>query len=147
MRIQDTRGVTGAGAVKGASKKKEAGGFDNLIQSSEEPGQATATSAVSSTAPLGSLDGLLVAQDFNPEAEALARQLTHGHNLLENMRTLQMNLIEGRISATTVQQLIQETRGAQGESNAPQLNAILADIELRAEVELAKLEKAYSNKP
>ncbi len=109
------------------------------------PGGQTAAPASSPTsAPAGSLAGLdailtLQSQD-EPPNERRRRFARRGHDLLDGLDRLKASLVMGRVSTRELQAIAGRLSERTGSSGDPRLDGLIADIELRAAVELAKLQ-------
>ncbi len=92
------------------------------------------------------VDALLLIQavDGTSEREARKRQARQGMDILDKLEELRRGLLSGGISEKTLREL-SRLLGSQREAcQDTQLLALLDDIHLRAEVELAKLERSTS---
>jgi hypothetical protein len=98
---------------------------------------SVAHGAATGVAALASLDAVLALQGLPDAAERRRRAVRHGHALLDGLEALRLALLDGSLSSATLRQLA-ERREPLGE---PRLDAVLAEIELRAAVEVAKLER------
>jgi hypothetical protein len=98
-------------------------------------------SATLGAASLASLDALLALQELPDPTERRRRALRRGHRLLDHLDELRLALIDGEIPLSTLQGLRGQLR-QRGDlpDDDPRLAALLGEIELRVEVELAKLE-------
>lgn len=108
----------------------------------EEAPQAEEPVQVPITATLAALLGL---QESEPEAKPeLSRQRVslHGTNLLRRLDQLRMELLDGRISAARLTMLAQALTSERPRSGDAQLDSIIGEIELRVEVEIAKMTSA-----
>ncbi|RVU15501.1 flagellar assembly protein FliX [Methylobacterium oryzihabitans] len=102
------------------------------------PGRAGAGSA----APLAGLDAILTLQAQDDPAERRRRAARRGHDLLDALDRLKAALLGGRVNAadlTAIAARLAERAGATGD---PRLDGLIGEIELRAQVELAKLASA-----
>jgi hypothetical protein len=63
-----------------------------------------------------------------------------GGELLKDLNNIRMDLISGELSKTNITALKESLKNSKIKFQFPQLQEVLDDIELRAEVELAKLE-------
>jgi Class II flagellar assembly regulator len=107
-------------------------------------GQAPSTGAsgkAAAAAPLATLDALLAVQGEGDPAERRRRSLRRGQDLLESLDRLKAALLAGRLGAGQLQALAGQL-GRAGSSGDPGLDDVVAQIELRAQVELAKLRRA-----
>lgn len=135
--------IIGPGASNqiSSTKKKEkgqrsGGAFGSLLESSSAAEAEEAKP--SSTSPVNALFGILAAQivdDQTPKQQMMER----GNRLLDYLDELRHDLLIGRITAQTANKIIQEIKQSRGDFQDPKLKEIIADIELRAAVELAKL--------
>jgi hypothetical protein len=96
---------------------------------------ATAHAAVS----LASVDALLALQGEQDSGERRRRSLRRGHDLLDALDRLKAALLSGRVPVADLRAIAARLAERAGSSGDPKLDDLLAHIELRAEVELAKL--------
>ena len=76
----------------------------------------------------------------DPTAER-RRAIRHGHSLLDELRELQLGMVDGRVSEGTLRRLAGLVDGLRPSAADARLAAVLDAIELRAAVELAKLRR------
>ena len=136
MRIDPRFAAAAAGGAT-APRRTEAGPAFALGQA-----PATATSAAATPASsLAGLDAILALQTNSDTPEERRRRATRrGHDLLDGLDRLKASLIMGRVSTRDLQAIAGRLAQRSGESGDPRLDALIADIELRAAVELAKLQ-------
>ena len=107
---------------------------------SPDAGAAQKPGAAQPAAGLIGLDAVLSLQADHDEGRERRRQAARrGRDLLDSLEALKIALLSGRVSAQEIARLsrqMQETSVATGD---PRLDDLLAHIELRARVELAKL--------
>jgi hypothetical protein len=131
--------VTGPGAPLAAETLRVPGhasdGTTFALPSSRSSGP-TRGAALGLTA-LASLDAVLTLQGLSDATERRRRAVRHGHALLDGLEELRLALLDGSLVPATLRQLARR-REPLGEA---QLDAVLDEIELRAAVELAKLER------
>jgi hypothetical protein len=101
--------------------------------------EARATASAGAAAGIGSIDALLVLQGEEDPAQRRRRSARHGRSVLDALDGLKAALLAGRISGSELLRLRTLLRQRPGASDDPGLEEVLAHIELRAEVELAKL--------
>ncbi|WP_291675927.1 flagellar assembly protein FliX [Bosea sp. (in: a-proteobacteria)] len=87
----------------------------------------------------GSLDGLLAVQAEEDGQERKRRQARRGHDLLDGLDRLKAALLSGRVSPAELERLKAMLSARREATDDPRLDEVLAHIELRAAVELAKL--------
>lgn len=105
----------------------------------EEAPAARATGGAASTTGIGGIDALLVLQGEGDPAERRRRVARHGRSLLDALDHLKAAILSGRIAPSELIRIRDLLRQNPGFSDDPRLDEVLAHIELRAEVELAKL--------
>jgi hypothetical protein len=85
--------------------------------------------------------GALLALQEVPDAAEQRREAVHRSNdILDELEQLRLGLLTGSVPRPRLQRLMRLLRDRPGEYADPRLDSIIADIELRAAVELAKLE-------
>ena len=137
MKISSTRPLrtTPVRASRRASATK---GADFSSQLMDEP---AATGSVSSTATIGAVDGILAVQEVPSATDGRSRGIKRGYGILDHLDDLRLGLLTGTLPRKRLVDLGEEIREARDTVIDPRLSAILDDIELRAAVELAKLNK------
>lgn len=99
---------------------------------------------IARTSPLGVLGAMLSVQEVSDATDERRRAVGRGHGLLDELDRLHLGLIDGRLSETTMRRLAQLLESGSIATEDRRLGAILEAIELRAAVELAKLDRAAS---
>jgi hypothetical protein len=100
---------------------------------------ATRTVAAQQAAPAMGLGGLLAVQAMPDRAERKSAAVRRGRDLLADLDRLRIGLLSGSIDQTAVGALRARLKEARQGTDDPALDELLAHVELRAEVELAKL--------
>jgi hypothetical protein len=135
MKIDPTR-RTGVSNVKRSGASKGASGeFARLLSTSAE------TEAVSGPVATSSVDSLLAIQEVSDEGgggNAKARQ--RAEMMLDRLEEIRTGLLLGAIPTSQLQDLARVARETRETFLDPALGDVLDDIELRARVELAKLD-------
>ncbi len=104
-------------------------------QLAEEPASAAASSAPTLT----SVQAIVALQEVPDAAQERKRALARGRDLLDELDALKLALLGGRMPAARLGAIAALVRHKRETCDDPVLDALLADIELRAAVELAKL--------
>lgn len=91
-----------------------------------------------SAAPLATLDAILMLQEEDPR-ERRRRSARRGQDILDALDGLKAALLAGTVPAAQLRQIAANIARAGAQSGDPGLDAVIAAIELRAKVELAKL--------
>ena len=118
---------------RSASRSQGSGDFAAQLKSADE------TAKPEQSAPVKALDGLLAIQEVSGEAERRHRAKTRGERILSALEDLRLSLLAGAIPGGKLNDLLAAVREQQDQVADPRLREILAEIELRAAVELAKL--------
>ena len=132
IRIDQRAPVTGTGQAGGARRSAGTG----FSLPSEE---STSTARRSGVASAGPLDMLLAVQAEEDATERKRRQARRGHDLLDGLDQLKAALLAGKIDIARLQRLKDMLELRREGTDDPRLDEVLAHIELRAAVELAKL--------
>ena len=133
MRIQ----ATSAAAVPTASPsaRRSASGPFNLDGAST-PRAAAATAGMRN---IGGIDALLALQGVDEPGERRRKAVKRGRSALDALDALKLGLLSGSFDTGALARLKSVTAGLAEPSGDPALDAVLAEIELRAQVELAKI--------
>ena len=104
------------------------------------PDAASATESRPVAAPKASanIDALLAMQGIEDPVEKRRRSVQRGKGALDVLDDLKIRLLSGNFDAATVSRLREAAANLKSSSGDPGLDAVLSEIELRVEVELAK---------
>lgn len=132
IRIDQRAPVTNTGP---ANTARRAGGaaFTLPTKQAATParGQAVATTS--------GLDTLIAVQAYEEPHERKKRQAKRGHDLLDGLDRLKAALLSGRVQLSELERLKDTLALRREVTDDPRLDDVLAHIELRAAVEIAKL--------
>lgn len=135
MRIESRPAVQGV-TPAAAGRRTEAGRGFSLSPALE----AAAAQAPAAAATLAGLDAVLTLQGAQEAPhERRRRQARRGSDLLDGLDRLKAALLTGRVPVGELQSIAGRLSERAGTSGDPRLDGLVADIELRAAVELAKL--------
>jgi hypothetical protein len=133
MRIYGPNG-TSLGSPSANLRRTSSTGFA-LPDAASTP-EARATTAPKATA---NIDALLAMQGIEEDpAERRKRSVQRGRGALDVLDALKIGLLSGNFDASTVSRLRDAAANLKSTSGDPGLDAVLSEIELRVEVELAK---------
>jgi hypothetical protein len=126
--------------LRPASQRRDdrAGGADRAF-SSAMGGEPSATSGVKATGAMAAVENLLSLQEISDGLGGRRRGLARGEKLLDQLDELRHALLIGAVPRAGLAALAQLAGEAAPLVDDPRLAEILAEIELRAAVELAKL--------
>jgi hypothetical protein len=104
------------------------------------PDAASTPESRSAAAPkaAGNIDALLAMQGVEDPTERRKRSVQRGRGALDVLDDLKLGLLSGNFDASTVSRLRDAAANLKSSSGDPGLDAVLSEIELRVEVELAK---------
>jgi len=133
MRIYGPNGTT-LGSSSANAKRSSSSGFA-LPDAASTP-EARAVNAPKAAA---NIDALLALQGIEEDpAERRKRSVQRGKGALDVLDDLKIGLLSGNFNASTVSRLRDAAANLKSTSGDPGLDAVLSEIELRVEVELAK---------
>jgi Class II flagellar assembly regulator len=118
------------------SRRSQAGGTSAFSLQSDAAGPQRASSTAS-TAAMGGLESLLALQIVEDPLHQRRRSAQRGRTMLDLMDSLKLALLSGRVPRETLLR-ISRTLQRRESSGDVILEGIIAEIELRAAVELAK---------
>lgn len=132
MRIYGPNG-TSLNSPSSTTRKTSSGNFSL-------PEATTASDARPAVAPKAatSLDALLAMQGVEDPVERRKRSVKKGRVALDVLDDLKLGLLSGSLNASTVARLRSAAVDLKSSSGDAGLDAVLSEIELRVEVELAK---------
>jgi len=96
---------------------------------------------VSGPGPIAALDSILALQDMGDAGDGRSKGLAHGEQLLDILDSVRDGLLAGGIPRATLNKLAVAVTRRHDIFADPKLQDVLDQIELRAHVELAKLEQ------
>ena len=132
MRVNGLAGSAATSTSPGA-RRVGSGAFTISDEAAtKSPTQAGGLRAISS------VDALIALQGVEDPTERRKRAVQKGRNALDILDGLKVGLLEGEIDPSTIGRLKSTVDGLRQGSGDNSLDAVLAEIELRVEVELAK---------
>ncbi len=136
MKIDPT-GPSGPKAIERKRKTAKSGSadFSGAIDAESSPADA---SVVTGTAPVSPSSSVLLAQEVGDETTERNRARSRGLAILDHLDQLREAILKGEISSRILTDMGQLTNAQREAVNDPRLHEILDEIELRAQVELAK---------
>jgi hypothetical protein len=132
MRIYGPNGATPAAPTSNARRSSSSGfSLPNLSETNDSRPAA---------APVGvsNIDALLALQGVEDPTERRKRAVRRGRDALDVLDDLKIGLLSGSLDPATVQRLRTAASDLKTNSGDEGLDSVLAEIELRVEVELAK---------
>lgn len=126
-----------------AATRGSCGAFASTLQSATASPAPTTTGGASSVLAVGSI--LSVQETPDATAESAKNKLRRfGRDVLDHLDDLRLGILEGTVSKERLAALARNLREKRELTDDPRLNAVIGEIELRAEVEIAKLARKTS---
>lgn len=135
-------GPNGIGSPSGARPAHSAGGEGFRIITPEAAGGASPVASVSATPGVMGVEALLALQDVGGPLERKRKAVRRAGLILDVLDDLKIGLLEGELSSVDLDRLRRAVRDERANTDDPRLEAVLDEIELRAAVEVAKLERS-----
>ena len=133
---QKTAGVKKSGKTSSSSGT----GFGALL----ETGEAEAPAHAAATGVIAGIDSLLAAQEVDDPAQRAARKRmrARGDDVLKQLDKLRLGMLTGTLSVGNLVDIADVVATHRESINDPQLSSILDEIDLRAQIEIAKMRMA-----
>lgn len=135
--------VNGSGPLAGPQARRlerrggqTGGGF--RLGAAEETQQAQKSQAAQ---PAQQVTALLALQEVPDAARGPSRGIRRGLDLLDQLDRLRIELLSGRVSPVRLERIAHVLRSQRERIADPVLADVLAEVEVRAAVELAKFER------
>lgn len=135
MEIKGTGRIETSSVKRKTSASAAASGF-SVSETSESQAQAI----VAGPGPIAALDSILMLQGLDDSTQGRSKGLAHGEQLLDLLDNIRDGLLAGEIPRATLNKLAAAVTRRHEVFADPKLQDVLDQIELRAHVELAKLE-------
>lgn len=135
MRIDPKSSISSISPGTGVRRGATGGGF-----SVSEGSTSRASSGTAGAGPIGSLDAILALQEDGHTGERRKRAAKRGHDLLDALDQLKAALLNGRVPVADLKAIAARLSERAEMTGDPRLDEVIAHIELRAKVELAKLQ-------
>lgn len=129
--------------IRNTAKSKKVSDGSSFSSYLEQTMSAEESAPVQTTSSLSGTEVLLAAQmvDTDDEKERRRQTVERGKSLIEKLEEIRDGLLIGAISKEKMIEIARYVRERRGLSGDERLDEIMAEIELRVEVELAKLMK------
>jgi class II flagellar assembly regulator FliX len=134
MRIYGPNGTSQTTSTSSTRKTSSSGSF-----TLPDIGTSQETRATLAPKQTANIDALIALQGIEEEpTERRKRSVQRGKRALDVLDELKLSLLSGKLDTAMALRLRDAATGLKQSSGDPGLDAILAEIELRVEVELAK---------
>jgi len=135
--------ITGPGRTetsplrKGARASASGSGVFSVAETSE----AGKAASLTGSGPIAAVETILALQGVEESLDERAKSVMHGEQLLKLLDELRDGILAGGIPRATLSRLATAVERRRDGFSDPKLRNILDEIDLRARVELAKLEQ------
>lgn len=129
VRASEIKKKSGASSTSGANFSDFLGGADDASETSEAAGAQ-------------GINSFLFLQEVSDESINRQKALQQGKKTIQALEQLHRDLLLGRIPEATLRNLEASVNQQREQFTDPRLKQLLDEIELRAAVEVAKLERA-----
>jgi hypothetical protein len=143
MKIEGPGRTSAASGTKGKGKTSAAdGSFGDLLT-----GGVKETRSAAATHSIASIDSLLAAQSVEDPTERAARKRmqVRADNILTELENMRIALLTGTLTVGHIIDIADVVAAHREKIMDPRLHAVLDEIDLRAQIEIAKLCKALDN--
>jgi hypothetical protein len=132
--------IKGPGRIESAPVRRAKNVASN--QSAFTVEAETHAHVIAGPGPIAALDSILALQSLDDSLDGRSKGIKRGEQLLDMLDQVRDGLLAGGIPRTTLNRLAHAVTKRQDGFADPKLQQVLDEIELRAHVELAKLEQA-----
>ena len=127
-------GPSNASAAAAQVPRRAASGGFSLPEGESTP----ATGHATGLRTVGGIDALMALQGVEDPTERRRRAVKHGRNVLDLLDDLKLSFLAGSLDQSGYLRLKAAAAGLAEGTGDPRLDGVLAEIDLRAAVELAK---------
>ena len=141
MKISKVGSSKQAASTKKKRAAANAGEFADQVRGSGAVSDADGAQSLEGPGAVGAVDAVFAVQEVPDAADGRSKGVLfrYGDDLLDRLDELRLAILAGVVSKERLTELAQKLRQKRQETDDPRLNEIIDEIELRAEVEVAKL--------
>jgi hypothetical protein len=139
MKVSGPSGLGSTTAPRGAGRAVADGFF---LSESSAGHEAAPAARLAGPSGVASIDALLALQEVGGPIERRRRAVKRAGRILDVLDGVKVALLDGEVPAEALAQLMVAVRQERDQTEDPELEGLLDEIETRAEVEMAKLELA-----
>lgn len=144
MKIQ---GPSGTQSTSKSKKSSGAGKSGSNFSDFMDSGSASGASGASASSSINNIDALLAVQGADDPAARAAktRMKNRAHTILDKLDQLKVSMLCGSITIGELMGIADTVANHREKIDDPQLTSILDEIDLRAQIEIAKLSKSMKD--
>lgn len=139
MKVEGPGNLRGSGSVRRTGKTDASGGASFAKQL---VGDTAASHGVTGTSGVFGVSGMLALQEVDDATARASRGKMRAEDMLDMMDEIRHGLLAGTLSAQKLTDLQRVVQSHKVQVDDPKLAEILDEIDLRAQVELAKLQSS-----
>lgn len=141
MKISKVGSAKDAAPVKKKKSVSSGAAFADSLRGAVGAGGVENPHAAEPTGGIRAVDSILAVQEMPDAADGRSRGVLkqYGDDLLDRLDELRVAILLGAVPKDRLAELAHRLRQKRRQCDDPKLNAIIDEIELRAEVEIAKL--------
>ncbi len=145
MKVGGTKGASGASGTK---KTSSSSGGSNVDFSQFVNSGASETPSAGATQSIAQLDVLLAAQEVEDPMQRTARNKmrARSNNILEKLDQIRLKMLGGDLTIGHMLDVADVVASHRDKIDDPALTAIMDEVDLRAQVEIAKMRYAIEQK-
>jgi hypothetical protein len=136
MKVNGSSGLGSAAPAGGSARA--APGF--ALPNAGAAADVTPTARMANISGVGSIDALIALQEVDGPLERRRRSVKRAGVILDVLDDIKLALLDGDIAPTALERLMGAVQRQRESVDDPRLEGLLDEIEVRAAVELAKLE-------
>ncbi len=137
-KIEGPGGVRPTQTIRRTGKASGTSGGTGFSKHMDETSESSAAQGMSGAGPVG---GVLGVQEVDDALAHASRGKLRAEDILDRLEDLRMEVLTGTISRDKLLQLTHVVSSRRAQINDPRLTELLDEIDLRAQVELAKYEQ------
>ena len=134
--------ATSSAGTSSVTRASRAGGQSSAF-AVEKNSDAHAPAPVAGASSIAAIDAILTLQSVPDPTTGRGKAVKRAESMLDLLDRIRIGLLEGGGPRPVLTQLVQLVRGRSDGFSDPGLRPVLDDIDLRAQVELAKLNEAF----
>lgn len=143
MKIDRSKGTSG---TSGAKKSSSSNNSDGVDFSQFVKGGAGETASASATQSIASLDALLAAQEIEDPTKKAAQKRAYirSNDILDRLEDVRIKMLCGNLTVGHMIDIADVVASHRDKIDDPKLTALMDEIDLRAQVEIAKMQAAMN---
>lgn len=138
MKINSTQSTSKISKGSKAKKSSSTSGasFSSMI---DQTGEASSAENATGISAASSIAGVFAVQELEPSTEGTKKKaVARAQDILEDLEEIKMGILSGGLSTAVLKNLTERLKQQQETTEDAALQEIIAEVELRALVELAK---------